>query len=289
MKVSACIISLLLTAVSTCLSSHAEQAHTGDPEKIAMLILNADPSILAARLDNEALGEALKTEGNLPDPEIEGEYLFAPSGETNRWGAGISWGLEWPGVYSARRDENKGKLASARASMSMAATQRLTEIKRLLLDYVFQDKQLDVLHNVKGINDSIMALAAKAEHGGEMTRLDLNKLRIESAALNARIADIMANRAATIVSISEIYGQDCSALLSGMVCEFPDLTPPQSPDMEDSPSVAAANAEVAAAIKGEKVASMEGLPGISFGYQHAFEEGLHFNGASLGVSIPIFS
>ncbi len=34
---------------------------------------------------------------------------------------------------------------------------------------------------------------------------------------------------------------------------------------------------------------MESLPGISIGYQHAFEEGIHFNGASLGISIPLFS
>lgn len=32
-----------------------------------------------------------------------------------------------------------------------------------------------------------------------------------------------------------------------------------------------------------------GLPGFNIGYAHAFEEGNHFDGVSLGVSIPLFS
>ena len=34
---------------------------------------------------------------------------------------------------------------------------------------------------------------------------------------------------------------------------------------------------------------MEALPSLSVGYKHAFEDGFHFNGATLGISLPIFS
>lgn len=99
----------------------------------------------------------------------------------------------------------------------------------------------------------------------------------------------MSGREETVSSLSSIYGGDCSALLKGMNCDFPALDPPSMNDGENSPEVIAARAEAEAAIKEEKAASMESLPGISIGYQHAFEEGIHFNGASLGISIPLFS
>ncbi len=277
-------LSAILLTLASFTSSRAES-----PENVALRILESDPSMQSLYLDNEALKEALKTEANLPDPEIEGEYLFAPAGETNRWGAGLSWGLEWPGVYSARRNVNAGKIMVAEAGANMIKRERLIEIKRLLLDYVLQEKQLELLKNVNSVNDSIMTLAANAERGGEMTKIDLNKLKLERASLNSQIAEIMSGREETVSSLSSIYGGDCSALLKGMNCDFPALDPPSMNDGENSPEVIAARAEAEAAIKEEKAASMESLPGISIGYQHAFEEGIHFNGASLGISIPLFS
>ena len=34
---------------------------------------------------------------------------------------------------------------------------------------------------------------------------------------------------------------------------------------------------------------MEAFPSLSVGYKHQYEDGMHFNGAVLGISIPIFS
>lgn len=196
-------LSAILLTLASFTSSRAES-----PENVALRILESDPSMQSLYLDNEALKEALKTEANLPDPEIEGEYLFAPAGETNRWGAGLSWGLEWPGVYSARRNVNAGKIMVAEAGANMIKRERLIEIKRLLLDYVLQEKQLELLKNVNSVNDSIMTLAANAERGGEMTKIDLNKLKLERASLNSQIAEIMSGREETVSSLSSIYGGD---------------------------------------------------------------------------------
>ena len=38
-----------------------------------------------------------------------------------------------------------------------------------------------------------------------------------------------------------------------------------------------------------RVASLSKYPGFSIGYTHNYEEGMHFNGITVGVTIPVFS
>lgn len=268
-------------------------AQTLTPENVADRIIEVSPEFRGLHLEQEALRESLKTDSNLPDPEIEGEYLFAPAGETNRWGAGISWGIDWPGAYAARRKEADGKVRAGEAALLAARRERLTEVKRLLLDYVLQEKQLEVLQRINAANDSIIVLAGVANKGGEMTRLDFNKLNLEKASLNAGIAAVLDERASTLTQLSAIYGSNCGDLLKDMQCAFPLLEVPaeiiDNYSFAASPTVKSADAEAEAARRAIGVASMEALPGLSVGYRHAFEDGTHFNGASLGISIPLFS
>ena len=247
------------------------------------------PATRADELGVASLSELLKTESNLPDPDVEGEYLFAPGDEKNRWGAGVTWGIEWPGVYSARREEAMGKLTAAETAVAGERHLRLIEIKRRLLDYVLAEKQLAVLGEIGGANDSIMALSQKAESHGELTRLDMNKLRLEQATLRSAILAARDAREEAVAALSVAYGHDCTPLLGMMACELPEIIVPADFDPSQSPTVAAAKAEAEAAKRALKVAKAEGFPGLSVGYQHAFEDGIHFNGASVGISVPLFS
>lgn len=260
------------------------------PADVAMKILEASPATHANALGIASLSESLKTESNLPDPEIEGEYLFAPGDEKNRWGAGISWGIEWPGVYSARRREVRGKMSAAEAASYKARRERLTEIKRLLLDYVLAEEQLKILKGIKDSNDSITALSEKAERHGELTRLDFNKLRLEQAILSGSMSAVLNSRQEALTQLNIIYGEDCSSLLKSMECSLPEVAvPAEKVDYLQSPAVQTAKAEADASKEALNVARTEAYPGLSIGYQHAYEDGVHFNGATLGISIPLFS
>ncbi len=260
------------------------------PVEVAQKILDASPASRIDELGITSLAESLKSASNLPDPEIEGEYLFATGNERNRWGAGVSWGLEWPGVYGARKAEAAKKLSAAETAAALSRRDRLIEIKRLLLDYVLQQSQMAVLQEIKLTNDSIMHLAQKSESQGEMTRLDMNKLRLEHATLTGSILTLQDSEAETVMRLSMLYGDDCTPLLKDMACEFPEIEVPEDKkDLLLSTSVAAAQADAEAAKSALNVAKRESYPGLSIGYQHAFEDGSHFNGATLGITIPLFS
>ena len=123
-----------------------------------------------------------------------------------------------------------------------------------------------------------------------MTRLDLSKLRLERLSLEASRVEAQDNMQASIVALSAIYGADCSPLLVSLDCDFPAV---EAPDETTFNGMSVDEREAAAALGlarlSESTAARESLPGISLALRHAFEDGAHFNGGSLGLSIPLFS
>lgn len=260
------------------------------PEEVVLRIVSRSPSALASEKEAEASLLEAMTETALPAPEIEGEYLIGPSGVKNRWGAGVSWGIDWPGLYGARNEEAVARGLALNGQYKSGLRESEVEVKRLLLDYVLQEKQLGILSELQATTDSIKNLSLRAHAGGEITRLDLNKLDIESAGIRARKAEILDQRASTLGALRVIAGFDCTPLLADMECDFPELSPlSEAFDPEKSPAILAARAETSAARKGVRTAGMESRPGFTIGYKHAFEDGSHFNGFSLGMTLPFLS
>lgn len=262
-------------------------------DQTAFDILINSPEFRAQTYSLEGTMANLKTESNLPDPELSGEYLVMPQDVDNRWTVQLEWGLEWPGVYKSRSNEAKSKLTVAQKETLALRAERLAEIKDLLLDYIRSQQKLIILQELSNNNDTIYQLALQASRGGEMTVLDLNKVKLEYANIRVAMAAILDEKAEVVTNISRIYGADCSNLLQNLDCRFPDIILPSYQEIENiklkAPAIQSALAEAESARLAKKTAKMEALPSISFGYKHAFEDAMHFNGGVLGISIPIFS
>lgn len=274
--------------ISIIFSSQAETL-----EGTAYKLLTGSQAYKADTYNFESTQADLKTASNLPDPELGGEYLATQESEDNKWSAELTWGLEWPGVYSARSKEAKAKISGAQLEMEVKRAEKLAEIKDLLIDYVQNACKMDLLQGLSSNNDSIYQLAENSVKGGELTRLDLHKIKLEYANIKANMAALNSERAEILGNLAAIYGQDCSEIVSQMDCVFPEIWIPSQEQLNgigiSAPGVKLANAQEEAAKGAHKVAKMESLPSISFGYKHALEEGMHFNGGTLGISIPMFS
>ncbi|MCH5235460.1 MAG: TolC family protein [Muribaculaceae bacterium] len=262
-------------------------------DETAFEILTKSPQYKSQDYALTSTINTLKTESNLPDPEASGEYLVMPQDVDNRWTAQLEWGVEWPGVYGARGKAAKAKMSVAEKQLAAERAEKLAEIKDLLLDYIRSYQKLLLLEELSQNNDTIYRLAQEAARGGEMTVLDLNKVRLEYANIRVAKATLLDEQADVIANISQIYGKDCVDLLFTMDKTFPDIYLPSEEEIarikENAPAVQAALSEIKTAEMGKKVAKMEALPNLSLGYKHSFEDGMHFNGAVFGVSIPIFS
>ena len=281
---------LALALIFTCCHLKNKAASLSET---AIEILKKSPAFQAEIYSLEAAEKNLATASNLPDPEASGEYLVLPKDVDNRWAAQLEWGVEWPGVYGARGREAAGKLNAAEKAVMAQRAERLAEIKDLLLDYVRCYQKLLLLEELTKNNDTIYSLAEQAARGGEMTLLDLNKVKLEYANIRVAKATILDEQAEVVGNLSQIYGRDCTPILSQMECVFPEIMIPSEEEIslikEKAPVVLSALAEAETAHQSKKVAKMEALPSLSLGYKHAFEDGMHFNGAVFGVSIPIFS
>lgn len=280
-----CLLSLALFSI--------QESYSHTLNETALEILKAGPGFQADIYSLESVFSNLKTTSNLPDPEIGGEYLVMPSDVDNRWTAELSWGLEWPGVYGARSKESKIKMSAAEKAVYYQRVEKLAEIKDLLLDYIQCRLKLGLLEELNRNNDTIYQLAEHAAKGGELTLLDLNKVKLEYANIRGAKAVLLDEEAEIIGGLSRIYGQDCSQLLQSMECVFPEILIPSEREIEiikqSAPSVKTAMAEAEAVRQGRSVAKMEALPSLSVGYKHQYEDGMHFNGATFGISVPIFS
>lgn len=262
-------------------------------ESVALKILDKAPATSEDLYELKRADASMGVVANLPDPEVGGEYLFAPESDDNRWAVEATWGVEWPGVYGARKKEAKGQVDVTQKAVNVRRIERLAEIKGLLLEYIACRQKLAILNELNQNNDSIYHLAEQSHRGGEMTVLDLNKVRLEYANIKVAKVALHDEESDVMQQLSVIYGEDCAGLLSGLDCEFPEIVYPTGQQMEDirnnAPAVMQAMAEEETTARGIRVAKMEGLPSLSLGYKHAYEEMTHFNGAILGVSIPIFS
>lgn len=284
--------------LSSCLYASAQENLTAVVNQIsiedtALKILVESPGFTSDLYSLKSLEANLKTSSNLPDPEIGGEYLFAPEKDDNRWAAEISWGLEWPGVYGARSRESNTRISAADKAVYAGRVEKLVEIKDLLLDYIQCRQKLDLLERLTQNNEKIYQIAQESAKGGELTLLDINKIKIEYANIKGARATLLEEKRVILESLTEISGKDCSELLKTLDCRFPDIFIPSDMDLEslkaDAPSLQAAAAAADIVKQGKKVTKMEALPSLSIGYKHQYEEGMHFNGAMLGISIPIFS
>ncbi|MCH5241515.1 MAG: TolC family protein [Muribaculaceae bacterium] len=262
-------------------------------DETAFEILINSPQYKSENYALESTIRNLKTESNLPDPEASGEYLVLPKDVDNRWTAQLEWGVEWPGVYGARGKAANAKMSAAEKQLTAQRAEKLAEIKDLLLDYIRSHQKLLLLEELSQNNDTIYRLAEEAARGGEMTVLDLNKVRLEYANIRVAKATLLDEQADVVSNLSQIYGNDCRQLLERMENNFPPIRIPTEEEIalikENAPAVQAALADIQTAEMGKKVAKMEALPNLSLGYKHSFEDGMHFNGAVFGVSIPIFS
>lgn len=284
-----------LRLLSVCITaSSALYAFSISPREAADAILSRNGDYLSAIVAKDAKNIETQTLGNAPDPEISGGYMIAPKGETNRWDVGVSYAMEWPGVYGARRSMGKVTRNANDAEILALANAKRLEILTKIEEYLYTERRLNLMQQMADATDSIQALAEKSSRGGQMSQLDLAKVSLERGRVESELAKIKNDKVTIEGELTTFNGgYDARVLLKSIdrnVIADP-LMPLESyiDGAKSNPDFLKAMADFEAAKQNVKVANAENLPSLSIGYAHEFEDGMHFNGANLGVSIPLFS
>lgn len=264
------------------------------PQEAANAILSRNGDRLQIAVAQNAKDLETKTMANAPDPSIEGDYMWMPEGVDNRWSVGIGYEFEWPGVYKSRRDLGKAMRDANAAEADAGVYEKYVEILKEIGTYLYAERRIEMMQRIQAATDSLHSASVRATKGGQMSRLDLSKITLEQGRVNTIIANLEAEKSGSEGNLKTLNGgYDCAALLNSIDRTWV-MTPTHSleeylEEARTNPELKKAISELEVADRNIGVAKAEGLPGIAVGYHHDFEDAMHFNGATLGVSIPLFS
>lgn len=276
------------------LSIAAADAYAITAQEAANAILSRNGDRLQISVEQNAKDLETRTIANAPDPSIEGDYMVMPAGVDNRWNVAIGYEMEWPGVYKSRRDLGKAIRDANAAEADAGVYEKYIEILKEIGTYLYAERRIEIMRNIQSATDSLYNAAVRANRGGQMSRLDLSKITLEQGKVNTVIANLEAEKSGSEGNLKTLNGgYDCTELLKSIDRTW-QMTPTHSLDeyLEEAhtnPQLKKALADLEVADRNVGVAKSEGLPGISIGYHHDFEDAMHFNGATLGVSIPLFA
>lgn len=267
-------------------------------------------SRLASHLDSgyaesvslSAEKSALQAEVVPSDPEVEFEYLWPSSvGEINRWSAGISQELpDFRKMAATRRVVNAIDSLDIARRMALKA-EAMYESEQKLIALIGARRELMMLQEIHENLDSLTAVYTRAWEKGEVSILDLNKIKIEHARASAADDEAQGNVAALTAEIVALSGGEIKQDWLDSLTDYPMYQLPvaghgcspeegiMEPVVRNSPQYRAMQAMENVALEKMNLASKERFPKLTLGYVHAYEEGAHFNGLSAGLTLPVFS
>ena len=237
---------------------------------------------------------SLKSENNLPDPEVELEYQWGRHEVGDKFDVNVTQGFDWPGVYAARGKANKiASEAMSYLNRSNYIDKRL-EIKQTLIDIVNVKKNMAVVKGRIALMDTMIEKYTTGVNNGELTILDLRKLKIEKIRLNESMA-ALESEFALLKSTLEVQngGKNCDDIIAS-IDNYPDdvILPAEEYEKiieENDPSVKYSSLMMQSQAQRVKAERLTRLPGFTLGYHHSWEDGDVFNGMIVGVTLPFFS
>lgn len=235
-----------------------------------------------------------KSENNLPDPEVEVEYQWGRHEVGDKFDVNVTQGFDWPGAYMARGKANKiASEAMSYLNRSNYIDKRL-EIKQNLIDIVNVKKNMKVVKERLDLMDQMIEKYTTGMNRGELTILDLRKLKIEKIRLNETMS-ALESELTLLESTLEAQngGKECGDIIAE-IDNYPDDTilPAEEYEKiieENDPAVKYSSLMMQSQAQRVKAERLMQFPGFTLGYHHSWEDGDVFNGLIVGVTLPVFS
>ena len=279
----------ILAASAICLTS----AHALTIDDVLTQVKQNNSQLKAAEARLDAEQKSLKSSNNLPDPEVDGAYLFGKGPLADKWEIGVSQQIEWPGVYSARSSAADAFISALQHGYSAEQLEVLAQARSLCIDIVGYNQLLRFNQSVLDNLNRLYLTYNKALEHGEVSIIDVNKLKIERLLMQQKIDETTSLRTAAVAQLQGINGgvEISGAETLSAYATLPLLSLEQhlAQARTASPLLAKQNALATAQSKSVTAAARASLPSLSLGYRHVSEMGDHFNGIAMGVSLPVFS
>jgi outer membrane protein TolC len=288
MKLKTYILPLTFTVIS------AIQLNADTFNEIVEHVADYSPELEASRQRMESEVETLKADNILADPQAEFERLWSAGDGNHRWNAGISQDFQWPGTYGARRNLIKATQLANEAQYKADVVAERLKIAQLLTQLIAANNEVAVLNNIHDGVNTLQAKYTEAWQHGETTIIDVNKLKIEAIRVTARLDEAKSRQRTLAAEIRSLCGlHQHPADQAETMLDFPSLQlQPLNvyvAEAQQAPELQALQLQSEVAQATQSMVKSSRYPGFSVGYSHVYEEGMHFNGLIVGVTLPIYT
>lgn len=263
-------------------------------DDIVASLMKRDSQLELSRLQAEASGDALRVSNVLSDPEAEVEYLRSKSGE-QKFNLSVSQSFDWPGVYGARRRQIALEQSGVMLNTEAERIEQRTKYRAALVDIIAANLTIVQMETAVEGCDKLLATLEAEYSRGNVSILDVNKMRIELAGFKLKLAEAKTVREELTGELLSTATGDVSAIAEqcDSLGRFPLVA---LGGMEQYLAVARANDPLlqiaknqALVAKARRDVAVKGtLPGFSAGYRLSHEGGELFNGFAVGVSVPLW-
>jgi outer membrane protein TolC len=284
-------IFITLFAASAIFAMNAQSQQLTQRQALLQILQN-NAQLQSLASQNKAKIMTLSDEASsLNDPQIDFEHLWGKTSDDNRWNVGVSQSFDWPGVYAQRRAAAKAQGDAMTYLYDAQCLEIVQQAKAAMIDAVYANKRIKMLREVQQNIEQLSTFVQDGYDKGQLTVLDVKKIKLELFSINTKISEVEQEFAESIAVLFALNASnDMNVDLQNYMAE--QLLPLESyleqVNTKD-PQVLAAKQNIEAAKLSAKAASASRLPGFSLGYRHAYEDGMHFNGFSVGVNLPLFS
>ncbi|MCH5215724.1 MAG: TolC family protein [Muribaculaceae bacterium] len=237
--------------------------------------------------------DELRAENSLKGPEVDFSYMFGDHAVGNKMEIGASQSFEWLGVYHSRNKVINTRHESLDYQYEALRRDIHTRVLSLCAEIVWTSKQLDLYSSILSDIDSLTVAYSKAFEYGEVSILDINKLKIERVSALRSIRVLEARRAELQVNLTAANGG--IPISVDVFDEYPLLQLPSSLDeyiayaTEKDPMALYYKKQSMADEYEISAAKRSLMPSFSIGYKYMNELGDKFNGITAGISLPLYS
>lgn len=202
----------------------------------------------------------------------------------------VSQSFDWPGAYGARRRASRAATEASRLALAASERDLGARVAATLLTVVDANLRCDLLERIVANLDSMHNAAHTMLDAGQITELDHRKVALEEISMKQQLADAHSARSTALAELAALNGGtvptaalDLRDYPSARLAALADYLAAPAPEVES----AAAN--VKALLLDARASRMDLYPGFSLAYVHENEDGVKFNGFSLGLRLPSYS
>ena len=242
-----------------------------------------------------AASEDIKSTNNLGSTNFDFEYHFGDKNVGNKYGFGISQSIDWPGLYYSRNKAINAQISALEYVAQNKQLELLVSAQNICLEIINLNKQIVLKSRIEEDMARMKTLYMKGFEQGEISILDVNKLKIELLNIKQAKNALVRQRAALVENLKALNGKksiEKSRILS--MSEYPEFE--ILPLQEYITTLASVDPEykyyssmAEAGKRNVSVAQRQWYPSFNIGYKFFNELGVKFNGIFAGISIPIFS